>query len=173
VSATAATGRPVYVGLGANLGDAERTLLQAADDLEKLPGVVVLRRSSLYAAAPLGPAQPEFRNAVIALSTERAPESLLAALLDIERAHGRVRAERWGPRLLDLDILLWGERVVDVPGLRIPHPELHHRRFALEPLVELEPGARHPLLQKTVAQLLAGVRDQQVQRLDSGVWRPR
>jgi 2-amino-4-hydroxy-6-hydroxymethyldihydropteridine diphosphokinase len=161
------------VGLGANLGDPERTFAGAAEDLEKLSGVEVLRRSSLYAAAPVGPAQPEFRNAVVALSTERSPESLLAALLDIERAHGRIRAARWGPRLLDLDILLWGERVLDLPGLRIPHPELHHRRFALEPLAELDPGARHPILQKTVAELLAGVRDQAVQRLDSAVWRPR
>jgi len=164
---------PVYVGLGANLGDPERTLAGAAEDLEKLTDVAVLRRSSLYAAAPVGPVQPEFRNAVVALSTERSPGSLLAALLDIERAHGRVRAARWGPRLLDLDILLWGDRVVDLPGLRIPHPELHHRRFALEPLAELDPAARHPVLQKTVAELLAAVRDQPVERVDSVLWRPR
>ena len=173
MSAAAPSGGPVYVGLGANLGDPERTLAAAADDLEKLPGVTVLRRSSLYAAAAVGPVQPEFRNAVVALSTEGTPESLLAALLDIERAHGRLRAERWGPRVLDLDILLWGDRVVDVPGLHIPHPELPRRRFALEPLVELDPGARHPVLQKRVAELLAGVRDQPVRRLDSAVWRPR
>lgn len=173
MSAAAPSGGPVYVGLGANLGDPERTLAGAAADLERLADVVMLRRSSLYAAAPVGPAQPEFRNAVVALSTGRDPESLLAALLDIERAHGRIRAARWGPRLIDLDILLWGGRVIDVPGLHIPHPELHHRRFALEPLAELEPGARHPVLQKTVAELLAGVRDQRVQRLDSAVWRPR
>jgi 2-amino-4-hydroxy-6-hydroxymethyldihydropteridine diphosphokinase len=173
VKEAVASDGPVYVGLGANLGAPERTLAAAAEELGRLADVTVLRRSSLYAAAPVGPAQPEFRNAVVALSTERGPESLLAALLGIERAHGRIRAERWGPRLLDLDILLWGARVVEAPGLRIPHPELHRRRFALEPLVELDPGARHPVLQKTVAELLAGVRDQPVQRLDSSVWRPR
>jgi len=161
------------VGLGGNLGDPERTLTEAAQDLEKLSGVAVVRRSSLYATAPVGPAQPEFRNAVVALLSERSPESLLAALLDIEQAHGRIRGARWGPRALDLDILLWGDRVMDLPGLRIPHPELQHRRFALEPLAELDPRARHPVLQKTVAELLAGVRDQAVQRLDSAVWRPR
>ncbi|HVP61073.1 MAG TPA: 2-amino-4-hydroxy-6-hydroxymethyldihydropteridine diphosphokinase [Myxococcaceae bacterium] len=172
-AAPASDGGPVYLGLGANLGDPERTLAAAVEDLARLADVSVRRCSSLYATAPVGPAQPEFRNAVVALSTGRSPESLLSALLDTERAHGRVRAERWGPRLLDLDILLWGERVVDRPGLRIPHPELHRRRFALEPLAELDPGARHPVLQKTVAELLEAVRDQPVQRLDSAVWSPR
>jgi 2-amino-4-hydroxy-6-hydroxymethyldihydropteridine diphosphokinase len=164
---------PVYVGLGANVGDPERTLAAAADEISRLPDVELRRASSLYAAAPIGPAQPEFRNAVISLTTAQSPASLLAALLDIERAHGRVRGERWGPRILDLDILLWGGRVVDQPGLRVPHPELHRRRFALEPLAELDPGARHPVLQKTVAELLAAVRDQPVQRLEPVLWRPR
>ena len=164
---------PVYVGLGANLGDPERTLAAAVEELSRLPDVALRRSSSLYVTAPVGPSQPEFRNAVVSLVTRRSPVALLAALLDIERAHGRVRGERWGPRLLDLDILLWGDRVVNEPGLHVPHPELHRRRFALEPLAELDPGACHPVLQKTVAELLAGVRDQPVQRLDSALWRPR
>jgi len=173
VSGAPASTDIVHVGLGANLGDPERTLVAAVEDLGRLPDVKLRHCSSLYAAAPIGPPQPEFRNAVVSLATTRNPESLLAALLDIERAHGRIRTERWGPRLLDLDILLWGDRVVDAPGLRIPHPELPHRRFALEPLAELDPGARHPVLQKTVAELLAAVRDQSLQRLDSVLWRPR
>ncbi len=167
------TAAPVHVGLGANLGDPERTLAGAVEELARLDGVTVLHRSSLYAAAPIGPAQPEFRNAVVSLATGRSPESLLAALLDVERAHGRIRAERWGPRLLDLDILLWGDMVVETPGLRIPHSELHRRRFALEPLAELDPEAQHPVLQKSIAELLVGVRDQPVQRLESAVWRAR
>ncbi len=164
---------PVYVGLGANVGDPERTLATAAEELSRLPDVELRRRSSLYAAAPIGPAQPEFRNAVVSLVTRRSPEALLAALLDIERAHGRVRGERWGPRVLDLDILLWENRVVNQPGLHVPHRELHRRRFALEPLAELDPQVRHPVLQKTVAELLEAVRDQAVERVDSLLWRPR
>jgi len=173
VSGAPASTDIVHVGLGANLGDPERMLVTAVEDLRRIPGVEPRHCSSLYAAAPIGPPQPEFRNAVVSLATTRNPESLLAALLDIERAHGRVRGERWGPRVLDLDILLWGDRVVDQPGLHVPHPELQHRRFALEPLAELDPEARHPVLQKTVAELLASVRDQPVQRLDSALWRPR
>ena len=164
---------PVYVGLGANVGDPERTFAAAAEELSRLPDVELRRRSSFYATAAIGPTQPVFRNAVVSLVTRRTPEELLAALLEIERAHGRVRAERWGPRVLDLDILLWGDRVVDRPGLHVPHRELHRRRFALEPLAELDPEARHPVLQKTVAELLAAVRDQSLQRLDSVLWRPR
>ena len=164
---------PVYVGLGANVGDPERTFAAAAEELSRLPDVELRRLSSFYATAAIGPTQPEFRNAVVSLVTQLSPPTLLAALLDIERAHGRVRGERWGPRVLDLDILLWGDRVVDQPGLHVPHPELQRRRFALESLAELDPEARHPVLQKTVAELLASVRDQPVQRLDSVLWRPR
>ena len=163
----------VHVGLGANLGDPERTLVSAAEEISRIPDVSLRGRSSLYASAPIGPSQPEFRNAVVSLVTRLGPTPLLAALLDIERAHGRVRAERWGPRVLDLDILLWGDRVVDEPDVHVPHPELHRRRFALEPLAELDPGARHPVLQKTVAELLADVRDQFVHRLHPSLWRPR
>jgi 2-amino-4-hydroxy-6-hydroxymethyldihydropteridine diphosphokinase len=162
----------VFIGLGANLGDPERTLAWAAEALETSERRVV-GRSSLYAAAPLGPAQPEFRNAVVELATAQAPQGLLADLLELERARGRVRGERWGPRTLDLDILLWGERLLSSPGLTIPHPGLHLRRFALEPLAELDPDLRHPGLGKTVAQLLAEVADQDVRRVPSEVWMRR
>ena len=173
MSTPAAKDGPVYVGLGANVGAVESTLAAAAEEISRLPGVTLLRRSSLYASAPVGPAQPEFRNAVIAVESGMDAAALLEALLRIERAHGRLRVERWGPRTLDLDLLLWGERVIDRPGLHIPHPQLHRRRFALEPLAELDSGARHPLLGKTVAELLTAVRDQPVERLSSDVWSPR
>jgi 2-amino-4-hydroxy-6-hydroxymethyldihydropteridine diphosphokinase len=163
----------VFIGLGANLGTPERTLAESVDALGAFPGTTVTDRSSLYASAPLGPPQPEYRNAVVALATTQEPRALLDLLLTIERSHGRIRAERWGPRTLDLDVLLWGARIVDEPGLRIPHPELQRRRFALEPLAEIEPTARHPILERTVAELLDGVRDQEIRRIETPLWRRR
>ena len=160
----------IFIGLGANLGDAERTLGEAAEEISRLPGTTLRGRSSLWATAPLGPAQPEFRNAVVEVASSLDPEGLLAELLGIERAHGRERGERWGPRALDLDLLLWGGETVGRPGLRIPHPELHRRRFVLEPLAELAPGLEHPVLRKTVVELLETVRDQAVRRLSSPAW---
>jgi 2-amino-4-hydroxy-6-hydroxymethyldihydropteridine diphosphokinase len=163
----------VFIGLGANLGDPERALAEAAEALGTFPETSLVGRSSLYAAAPLGAAQPEFRNAVVELVTPEAPEGLLRRLLAVEQAQGRIRRERWGPRVLDLDILLWGERILSLPELRIPHPELHRRRFVLEPLAEVDPSVRHPVLGKTVAELLADVRDQDVRRIASQVWTRR
>jgi 2-amino-4-hydroxy-6-hydroxymethyldihydropteridine diphosphokinase len=160
----------IFIGLGANLGDAEETLGEAAEEISRLPGTTPRGRSSLWATAPLGPAQPEFRNAVLEVGTSLDPQALLSALLGIERAHGRERGERWGPRLLDLDLLLWGEDLVERSGLRIPHPEMHRRRFVLEPLAELAPDLVHPISQKTIVALLETVRDQAVRRLSSPAW---
>ena len=160
----------IFIGLGANLGDAERTLGTAAEQISRLPGTTVRGRSSLWATAPLGPAQPEYRNAVVEVTSSLDPQRMLAGLLAIERAHGRERRERWGPRVLDLDLLLWGEETVDQPGLHLPHPELHRRRFVLEPLAELAPGLEHPLLRKTIVELLPSVRDQAVRRISSPGW---
>ena len=129
-----------YVGLGANLGAREVTLLRAADLLAAAEGVEVVAVSQLRETQPVGVAeQPPFLNGAIALDTTLAPRELLEVLLAIERELGRVRAERWGPRTVDLDLLVYGDVVVDEPGLRVPHPRLGERRFALEPLAELDP----------------------------------
>ena len=129
-----------YVGLGANLGAREETLRHAVELLGQADDVEVLAVSQLRETEPVGVVdQPPFLNGAVAIETARAPRDLLDMLLEIERSLGRVREERWGPRTIDLDLLVYGDEVVDEPGLRVPHPHLHQRRFALVPLVELAP----------------------------------
>ena len=124
-----------YVGVGANLGDREATIRAA---LAALPDVVAV--SELRETAPVGVVdQPPFLNGAAALETELSPRELLDLLLEVERRLGRERRERWGPRTIDLDLLLYGAERVDEPGLTVPHPLLHERRFALEPLLDLDP----------------------------------
>lgn len=135
------------VGLGANLGDAVDTVRAAILALDGIDATRVLRASRLYRTPAWGvTAQPDFINAVALVETALAPRDLLDALLGIERDFGRVRVdgERWGPRTLDLDLLLFGNAVVDEPGLRVPHPHLHERAFALLPLLEAWPDAAIP-----------------------------
>jgi 2-amino-4-hydroxy-6-hydroxymethyldihydropteridine diphosphokinase len=135
-----------YVGVGSNLGDRVGTIDRAVGLLREAPGVEAVRLSTLRETEPWGPVeQPPFLNGAVEVETGLAPDRLLAVLLDVERALGRVRAgERWGPRTIDLDLLLYGDAVVDEPGLTVPHPRLHERRFALEPLAELAPDAVVP-----------------------------
>jgi len=133
-----------YVGLGGNVGDAERTLPAAIEALAAIPQTRCLRASRLYRTAAWGREdQPAFVNAVAQLQTVLDARALLAALLDIERAFGRHRAadgsDRWGPRTLDLDLLLFGAQTIDEPGLHVPHPHLHERAFVLVPLLEIAP----------------------------------
>lgn len=146
-----------YVGLGANLGDREKSLRRAVELLDEHAEIVVLAVSGIRETEPWGPVeQPPYLNGVVALETELDPRELLDALLETERRLGRVRAERFGPRTIDLDLLLYGDRVVDEPGLTLPHPRLHERRFVLEPLVELDPRLVVPG-RVSVAELLAGL----------------
>jgi 2-amino-4-hydroxy-6-hydroxymethyldihydropteridine diphosphokinase len=136
-----------YVGLGANLGPREVTLLRAVDLLGAARGVEVVAVSQLRETAPVGVVdQPPFLNGAVALDTTLGPRELLELLLRVERELGRVRTERWGPRTVDLDLLVYGDEVVDEPGLRVPHPRLAERRFALEPLAELAPELEIPEL---------------------------
>jgi 2-amino-4-hydroxy-6-hydroxymethyldihydropteridine diphosphokinase len=130
-----------YIGLGANLGPKEVTILRAVDLLGATDGIAVLELSQLRETEPVGVVdQPLFLNGAVAIETSLSPRELLNVLLGVEQELGRVRDEvRWGPRTIDLDLLVYGEDVVDEPGLRVPHPRLHERRFALEPLAELEP----------------------------------
>ncbi|HEX6700247.1 MAG TPA: 2-amino-4-hydroxy-6-hydroxymethyldihydropteridine diphosphokinase [Gaiellaceae bacterium] len=130
-----------FVGLGANLGDREATIRRAAELLGEAPGIRVTAVSTLRETDPVGYLdQPRFLNGAAELETTLAPRELLDCLLAVERALGRERTgPRFGPRTIDLDLLLYGEERIDEPGLRIPHPRLHERRFALEPLEELDP----------------------------------
>jgi 2-amino-4-hydroxy-6-hydroxymethyldihydropteridine diphosphokinase len=134
-----------YVGLGANLGSREETLRRAVELLGDADGVEVVAVSELHETDPVGVVdQPRFLNGAVEVDTTRTPRELLDLLLEIERSLGRMRAERWGPRTVDLDLLVYGDEVVDEPGLRVPHPHLHERRFALEPLADLDPELEVP-----------------------------
>ncbi|HEU0335728.1 MAG TPA: 2-amino-4-hydroxy-6-hydroxymethyldihydropteridine diphosphokinase [Gaiellaceae bacterium] len=130
-----------YVGLGANLGDREHALRRALELLDAEVGIRVVSVSSFRETDPVGYLdQPPFLNGAAAVETELAPRELLERLLGVERALGRVReGPRFGPRTIDLDLLLYGDAVLDEPGLTLPHPRLHERRFALAPLAELDP----------------------------------
>jgi 2-amino-4-hydroxy-6-hydroxymethyldihydropteridine diphosphokinase len=134
-----------WVGLGGNVGDPIATLRAAIEALATLPDTRLLRASRLYRTPAWGVReQADFVNAVALLETSLDPRALLGQMLGIERRFGRERAGRWGPRILDLDLLLYGDRVVDEPGLHVPHPHLHERAFALLPLLEVSPEASIP-----------------------------
>ena len=147
-----------YVGLGANLGDREATIRRAVALLDAEPGVEIVAVSSLRETEPVGYLeQPRFLNGAAAVETELGPRALLDRLLAVERALGRTRdGPRFGPRTIDLDLLVHGDEVVDEPGLRVPHPRLAERRFALEPVAELDPELHIPGAGR-VATLLAAL----------------
>ena len=161
----------VYIGLGSNLGDREANLVSALASLRSVDSLCVIGCSSLFESAPVGPPQPRYLNAVVQVETKLPPQRLLSILKQIERDLGRRKASRWSPREIDLDILLWAEKVVADPNLQVPHLELHKRRFALEPLCELNPYARHPVIGKVAVELLRELTAQDVIPFDSSHWR--
>ncbi len=145
-----------FVGLGANLGEREAMIRQALEALSKLPQTTLVKASSLYDTEPVGEVdQPNFLNAVAQIDTELTPRQLLWNLFLIEKRLGRVRTHRWGPRTIDLDLLLYGGLVVEEPDLTVPHPELARRSFVLVPLVELDPLLVHPVTGETLVHLLS------------------
>ena len=161
------TAQPVraFVAFGANLGDPATAFALAVQRLDALPDTRVVAQSALYRSAPVGVAgQPDYINAVIALDTTLAPRPLLEALLAIEHEGGRSRAYHMAPRTVDLDLLLYGDAVIDEAGLQVPHPRMHERAFALVPLAEIAAEAVIPG-RGPVAALLAGVADQAISRL--------
>jgi 2-amino-4-hydroxy-6-hydroxymethyldihydropteridine diphosphokinase len=140
------SGHPVraFLGLGSNVGDRLANVQQAVDRLARTEGIRVVRASRVYETDPVGPPQPDYLNAVVEVETTLPPRALLEACLGIEAVMGRVRGERWGPRVIDLDVLTFGREAVDKPGLTVPHPRMHERAFVLVPLLELDPDPSLP-----------------------------
>lgn len=156
------------IGLGSNLGDRREHLIAAVAGLRRLGELTAT--SSLWETAPVGDVpQGDYLNAVVILDTIRGPGPLLEQLLAIESAAGRLRGERWGPRIIDLDLLLYSDAVIDTPGLQLPHPRMHQRRFVLAPLAEVWPDAVVPGRGK-VADLVAAVSDQKMRWVEGPQW---
>lgn len=156
-----------WIGLGSNLGDSAAHIKTAIAQMDDLPKTACLRVSKLYRSAPVGPQdQADYCNAVAQLQTELSAPDLLTNLLGIEQRHQRVRSRRWGPRSLDLDLLLYDDLVLDMHDLQLPHPRLHERAFVLQPLTELAPGVHIPG-QGPAVELLPGVSEQVISLWDS------
>ena len=161
----------VFVGLGSNLGERETKIRLALENLSRLPGTRLVKASSLYDTEPAGEAdQPNFLNAAAQLETELGARQILWNLHLIEKRLGRVRTQRWGPRTIDLDLLLVGDEIIEEPDLRVPHPELIQRSFVLVPLVELDPLLVHPVTGETLLQHLSRLNTRPPVKRGSRLW---
>lgn len=144
--------KTVYLSLGSNVGDRAENLNTAIEKLGELGSVVAV--SSFYETEPVETSpQPWFLNCAVKFDTEKMPRQLIAAILNLEQSMGRQRRQQKAPRIIDIDILLFGSSVIELPSLIIPHPRLHERRFVLEPLAEIAPDARHPVFKRTIREL--------------------
>jgi 2-amino-4-hydroxy-6-hydroxymethyldihydropteridine diphosphokinase len=155
------------IALGSNLGDSYTTLLKAIDTLEQTPGIRLVSMSSLYRTKAVGPPQPDYLNACALLQVEMIPEILLEILLKIETNFGRQRKERWGARTLDLDILLYSNKIIESPKLQIPHPRMRERAFVLVPLAEIAPDWIEPVSSLTIKELVKDVDCSDVRKEDN------
>jgi 2-amino-4-hydroxy-6-hydroxymethyldihydropteridine diphosphokinase len=158
----------VYLSLGSNLGDRLQYLKKATAKIGESDSIVVRKISAVYETDPVGnPDQPRFFNLVALIETDLKPLRLLDYLLDIEQKLGRERTEKWGSRTIDIDILLYDERIINSDRLTLPHPRMHKRRFVLVPLAQIHPNFFHPLLKKSIEDLLRLCPDQSEVKLSA------
>ncbi len=149
-----------YIGIGSNIGNREENCRKAIRLLEE-NGISVKRQSSMHDTEPWGVKdQPKFINMAIEIETNKNPEDLLGILKNIERQMGRTESVKWGQRIIDLDILLYDALILETPHLEIPHPFMHDREFVLKPLAEIAPDKKHPVIGKTIEEILAGLKQQ-------------
>ncbi|MEG3938787.1 2-amino-4-hydroxy-6-hydroxymethyldihydropteridine diphosphokinase [Microcoleus sp. S36b_A3] len=153
------------IALGSNLGDSLATLSSAIVTLNNTPGIAVKSHSSWYQTAPVGPPQPDYINACAILEVALEPKQLLAALLEIEIKFNRIRREKWGPRTLDLDLLLYDNLILETPTLTLPHPRMTERAFVLVPLAEIAPDWVHPVTKSAIYQLVEKVNCSGVEKM--------
>ena len=150
----------VYIGVGSNLGKKKENYLEALTRIAKIPQTRIIKESSLYESEPLGDSKEWYVNGAIEVETELGPEELLNRCKNIERAMGRKKVrKKWGARVIDLDVLLYNNLKLEKRNLKIPHPEMHTRKFVLIPLSEIAPQVVHPVLDETISELLVSVKD--------------